>query len=235
MCNEYRFNTTRDAIAAQFAELGIPLHWADAAGNRPSEEPIRPTDRATMIRPLDPADPRAGVEGLDVRWWMVPYFHKGEVRAWTSMCTNARIETVDTSPTFREAYRRRRALIPLTSFIEYSEPAGWKKGRPKTRHEISWPGGEVRYFAGLWDQASPSDMPGGLTSFSFITGPCCPDVAPIHDRTPAILTLDEGMAWLDLNGAGKAAFADPPAPGAYVVAESPREQIMSAAMRRALP
>jgi hypothetical protein len=43
------------------------------------------------------------------------------------------------------------------------------------------------------------------------------------------------MAWLDLNGAGKAAFADPPAPGAYVVAESPREQIMSAAMRRALP
>ncbi|CAN7576683.1 SOS response-associated peptidase family protein [Phenylobacterium sp. LjRoot219] len=235
MSNEYRCNAARDAVATQFAQLEIPLRWTDTASPRPIDEPIKPTDRATMIRPIDPEIPRAGLEGADVRWWMVPYFHKGDVRSWKMMSTNAPLETVDTSPTFREAYKRRRALIPTTSFIEYAEPPGWKKGRPKTRHEITWPGGEIRYFAGLWDQSSPSDMADGLTSFCFITGPGCPDLAPIHDRTPAILTLEQGLAWLDLDGAGKAAFSEPAPAGAYTVTVSPREQIMSAAMRRALP
>lgn len=235
MSNEYHLNAARDAIAAQFGQLDLPIRWADAPATRPIDEPIRPTDRATMIRPIDPEKPRAGVEGADVRWWMVPYFHKGEVRAWKTVCTNAPLETVDTSPTFREAYRRRRALIPTTSFIEYSEPSGGKKGRPKTRHEITWPGGDVRYFAGLWDQSSPSDLPDGLTSFCFITGPSGPDVEPIHNRTPVILTLEQGLEWLDLNGSGKAAFTEPPPLGSYTVKVSPREQIMSAAMRRALP
>jgi putative SOS response-associated peptidase YedK len=235
MSNEYRFNAARDAVAAQFAQLGLPLRWADAASSRPIAEPIRPTDRATMIRPVDPDNPRRGLEGADVRWWMTPYFHKGELRSWKTMSTNAGVETVDTSPTFREAYKARRALIPVTSFIEYSEPPGWKKGQPKTRHEITWPGGDIRYFAGLWDHSTPSDMPDGLTSFCFITGPCSPDVAPIHDRTPVILTLEQGLEWLDLNGGGKAPFAELPPQGAYTVTVSPRERIISAAMRRALP
>lgn len=65
------------------------------------------------------------------------------------MATNARIETVDTSPTFRGAYKNRRCLSPVSSFIEYSEPEGWKKGQPKQRNEIFWAEAEIRYFAGL--------------------------------------------------------------------------------------
>lgn len=235
MSNEYHCNAARDAIAAEFAQLGIATRWADTAASRPLDEPIRPTDAATMIRPIDPQNPRGGVEGAEVRWWMTPWFHKGDVRSWKTMSTTAEIETVDTSPIFREAYKQRRALIPLTSFVEYSEPPGWKKGQPKTRHEISWPGGGVRYFAGLWDRSTPSDMPDGLTSFCFLTGPSNPDVAPVHPRSPAILTLEQGLDWLDLNGAGKAAFAEPAPLGSYTVTASPRERVISAAMRRALP
>lgn len=150
------------------------------------------------------------------------------------MCTNARLETVDTAPTFRDPYRQRRCLVPLTSFIEYSEPAGWKKGQPKTRNEIEWPGGDVRYFAGLWDRSNPTDMPEGLESFAFITGPATPDIEPIHDRTPVVLTLEQGMEWLKLAGPGKAPFLDLPPPGAFTYRESPREQVMSAEMRRTL-
>lgn len=235
MCNEYHLNATRGAIADQFAPFEIPIRWADAAAERPLDEPIRPTNQATMIRPSDPDDPRAGVEGLDVRWWLAPYFHKGDVRSWTAVTTTAPIETVDNSPIFREAYRRRRALIPLTSFIAHSEPPGWKKGKPKTRHEIAWPGAGVRYFAGIWDQSSPSDLADGLTSFAIIAGPRRPDGEPIDDRTPTILTLEQGLDWLDLDGAGKGAFAGLLPPEPYTVTVSPREQIISAAMRRALP
>jgi len=231
MCNEFRFTDTRASIEGAFRQLGIPIRWADAPSNRRLDEPIRPTDRATILRPVDAADPAAGLEGLDIRWWLVPAFHRGPVKDWRSMCTNARIETVDTAPTFKGAYQARRCLVPLTSFIEYSEPAGWKKGQPKMRHEITW-GGGVRYFAGLWERSRPADMPEGLESFTFVTGPACADIAPIHDRTAAVLTLEQGMSWLDLKGPGKAGFAAPAGAGTYTVVHAPREALMSKEMRR---
>jgi putative SOS response-associated peptidase YedK len=231
MCNEYRQRFTRQQITDQFSQLKIPMRWADAEANRPREEPIKPTDRATILRPVDPARPAAGLEGLDIRWWLVPAFHKGAVKDWRSMCTNARFETVDTAPTFRGAYKARRCLVPVSSFIEYSEPEGWRKGKPKMRHEISW-GDELRYFAGLWERATPADLPEGVESFTFVTGPACPDVQPIHDRTPAVLTIDQGLTWLDLEGPGKAAFAEPACAGTYTVAHAPRDAVLSAELRR---
>lgn len=231
MCNEFRFTDTRAAIEQAFSQIQVPIRWTGAPSNRPPEEPIRPTDRATIIRPIDAADPRAGLEGLDIRWWLVPSFHKGPVKDWRAMCTNAKFETVNTAPTFRNAYKARRCLVPLTSFVEYSEPEGWRKGQPKMRHEITW-GGGIRYFAGLWEQSHPADMPEGLESFTFVTAPACPDVEPIHDRTPAVLTIDKGMEWLDLCGPGKQGFEEPACAGTYTVAHAPRDAIMSAEMRR---
>lgn len=171
MCNEYQLRVGRDPLAWEFSQVKVPVTWADPIPNRDLDQPFKPTNRATIIRPIDPADPMAGVEGLDIRWWLIPFFHKGAIKDWRSMCTNAKIETVDTAPTFRDAYRKRRCLVPLTSIIEYSEPPGWKKGLPKTRNEITWAEGDVRYFAGIWERSNPTDMRDGLQSFAFITGP----------------------------------------------------------------
>ncbi|OYW90414.1 MAG: hypothetical protein B7Z13_14860, partial [Caulobacterales bacterium 32-67-6] len=113
MCNEYQKRIARGPLTERFSEINIPIRWADAEPNRNLDEPIRPTERATILRAADPGDPAAGLEGLEMRWWLVPAFHRGPLNAWRSMCTNARIETVDTAPTFREAYRRRRCLVPL--------------------------------------------------------------------------------------------------------------------------
>jgi putative SOS response-associated peptidase YedK len=234
VCNEFRFSDTRGNIEAAFSQHRIPVRFTDAPTNRPPGEPLRPTDRATILRPDNPLNPVAGLHGAEVRWWMVPYFHRGAVKDWRSMCTNARLETVDTAPTFREAYQKRRCLVPLTSFIEYDELPGWTKGQPKRRNEITWDGGDIRYFAGLWERANPSDMPEGLESFAFITGPAPADIEPIHDRTPPVLTLEQGMEWLALDGSGKEPFLRLPPPGTFSVRESPREAIMSAEMRKLL-
>lgn len=236
MCNEYQKRVGRSDLAESFRQLKIPIRWADAEPNRPLDDPIKPTNLATIIRAADPANPKAGLEGVDLRWWMVPLFHRGAVRDWKSMCTNARIETVDTAPAFRDAYRKRRCLVPVTSFIEYAVPEGWRKGKPKTRYEISWPGGDVRFFAGIWERSKPADLPDGLESFAFITGPAAPDVAPIHDRTPPVLTLEQAMQWLRLDGPGKAPLATPPPAGAFTLTVRPRDAVaLSPEMRRALP
>jgi putative SOS response-associated peptidase YedK len=239
MCNEFQNRIKRGEYADAFSQIKIPMHWADPEPNRDPDDPVRPTNRAAMIRPVDPANPRAGLEGVERRWWMIPYFHKAPVSAWKSMCTNARIETVDTTPAFREAYKRRRALIPVSSFIEYDEPPGWKKGQPKRRWEVSWtPTSEadkVRFFAGIWDRAHPSDLAEPIESFAFVTGPPGPEVGAVHDRQPALLTLEQGLEWLDLSGPGKAALVTETPPGTYRVTEAPRAQLMTAEMRKALP
>jgi putative SOS response-associated peptidase YedK len=193
MCNEYQKRYSHLLISESFSAIHVPITWASAQRNAPWDEPVKPTNLATIVRPLDPANPRAGLQGIDLRWWLVPSFHKGATKDWKSMATNARIETVDTAPTFRGAYKARRCLVPVSSFIEYSEPPGWKKGQPKQRNEIYWAEGEVRYFAGLWEKAWPSDFPEGLESFTFVTAEPSSDVAHIHDRQPPVLTAEQGM------------------------------------------
>ncbi len=223
MCNEYQIRKVRTDLGERFSQLKVPMTWADAEPNRPLDQPIRPTNRAPVIVPLDPADPGAGLEGRQMRWWLTPFFHKGPLRDWKAMCTNARLETVDTTPAFREPYRRRRCLVPVTSFIEYDEPPGWKKGEPKRRWEITWPDGQVRYFAGLWDRATPSDHPDGVESFAFVTGPAGHDVSAIHTRQARLLTAEQGLEWLNLEGPGKALLEDPGPPGALILTPRPRE------------
>lgn len=239
MSHEYHREAPRAAIDAAFRRQGVPLAWRDAESDRAPGEPFKPTNRAALLRPADPGNPAAGLEGLELRWWLTPYFHKGPAAAWKTVTANAPIETLDTAPTFREAYVRRRALVPLTSFIVYEQPPGWRKGSPQRRWEATWNPADahdtIRYFAGLWDSASPSDLEDPLESFAIVTGPPGADIAAVHDRQPVVLTLAQGLDWLRLDGPGKAGLATEAPAGTYRLAERPRESVMSPEMRRALP
>ena len=140
------------------------------------------------------------------------------------MCTNARIETAATTASFRDAVRTGRCLAPMTAVFEYDAPPGWRKGRPKRRWEVSWPAddssGPVRFMAGLCARSRPADLPEELDSFAVITRPAGADMARIHDRQPVILTLDEGLDWLERGG-----LESLPAPGpegSLTLREAPR-------------
>ncbi|WP_304177881.1 SOS response-associated peptidase family protein [Phenylobacterium aquaticum] len=239
MCNEFQIRVSRADYAAAFARLGVPLRWTDPEPVRAADDPIRPTNRAALIRPCDPVDPRAGLDGVERRWWMIPAFHKGPVAGWKPMTTLAPIATVDATPAFREAYRQRRALVPVSSFIAYDAPAGWRKGQPKRRWEAAWTPADdedrIRYFAAVWDRAQPSDLAEPIESFAILAGPPGPDLAAVQDAAPAVLTLEQGLQWLDLAGPGKAALVTATPAGTYRVTEAPRVQLMTAEMRRALP
>ncbi len=220
MCNEYQLRVRRADHDVAFRGAGLEILWLDAEPNRPPDRPFCPTDRAPILRQCA----RGGLEGLEARWWLVPGFYRGPLSDWKAMCTNARIETAATTASFRDAVRTGRCLAPVTAVFEYDAPPGWRKGQPKRRWEVSWPAddssGPVRFMAGLCARSRPADLPEGLDSFAVITRPAGADMSRIHDRQPVILTLAEGLAWLDRGGLD--ALPGPGPGGSLTLREAPR-------------
>jgi putative SOS response-associated peptidase YedK len=115
------------------------------------------------------------------QWGLTPHWSK-EKKA----VPNARAETVATTPWFREAFRKRRCLIPGDGFYEW---AG-QKGKKQPYH-FRLRGGKVFAFAGLWD------FGGDTESSALITTDANDVVNPVHHRMPVILGKDAFDLWLD--------------------------------------
>src|SRR5665213_631482 len=193
MCNRYGYLAPISRLVDEFSQVRIPLVFKDGAiPNVEPREHIRPTNTAPIIRPLDPADPFVGVEMVDARWWLIPFFHRKGVKDWKPMCTNARAETVATAATFREAFKRRRCLVPATHFFEWTGEKG-----AKTMWRFTKADSEVFCFPGLWDVAHTTD--GRIESFTIVTTAPGPDCEPYHHRQPVVLEPDQWATWLDLS------------------------------------
>lgn len=106
---------------------------------------------------------------------------------------NARSETVATRPMFRQAFRHRRCIVPVSGFYE------WKKaGDRKIPQYIRLRGEPIMGLAGLWeprhthgDTASSSSA-----TFTILTTRANEFMAPIHDRMPVILDPAMFEDWL---------------------------------------
>ena len=80
-----------------------------------------PTDSLPIVR-LD----RDGRRSLDLfRWGLIPYWSK-DMRIG-ARCINAMAETVTTKPAFREAFQRRRCLVPVDFFYEWQKTGTGKQ------------------------------------------------------------------------------------------------------------
>ena len=88
---------------------------------------------------------------------------------------NARAETASTKPYFRDAWAKRRCLVPATGFYEWQDTATGKQPIYFDYH------GQVFAFAGLWEQNAS-----GVT-FTILTQAASGPVAAIHHRMPVIL------------------------------------------------
>lgn len=123
-----------------------------------------------------------------MRWGLIPPWTKTPPAGYKMF--NARAETIDQKPSFRNAFCRRRCLIPAESFYE------WKQ-RGEDPLRIYLPNQQFFSFAGIWELWKPQ---GGeaILSCSIITTEPNSFIKNIHNRMPVILDDEERMrAWLE--------------------------------------
>lgn len=134
------------------------------------------------------------IQSGDVRHAL--YLHWGLIPHWSKDgkgFINAKAETINEKPSFRESFKRRRCLIVADGFYE------WKalQGKTKQPYYFQMQDQSVFAFAGVWDTWNQGDGINKTTSCVIITTEPNELVASVHDRMPVILHPSSYDAWLD--------------------------------------
>lgn len=177
MCGRYDNLIPKDAYQRLFRPSRLPQ------SNFPPRFNVAPTQEIPILR--------VGRDGerelVMARWGLVPFWSKELPK---KPFINARCETVSTAPMFREAFARRRALIPATGFFEWQKRASGRQPYRFRRKDL-----DPFAFAGLWEFCRIGET--AIVSAAIIVGAPNPLVEPVHDRMPVILDPDDYDRWLD--------------------------------------
>ncbi|MEY2472436.1 MAG: hypothetical protein QOK28_1765 [Actinomycetota bacterium] len=193
MCGRFVSATPPGILADRFSvdEVVVP------ARPLPKRWNVAPTDETLAVAE------HSGVRKLGVfRWGLIPTWADDGRDAARRI--NARAETVVVKPAFRDAFARRRCIVPADGFYE------WRAGDDgrKQAYFIGARDGAPLAFAGLWSvwtPRPPSDLrlfddgiePDPVRSCTIVTTNANETMAPLHDRMPVILPPDAWDEWLD--------------------------------------
>ncbi|WP_459547708.1 SOS response-associated peptidase [Nocardia sp. X0981] len=240
MCGRYATTTDPGRLAAELDaidETGLAADPGAPPAGHTSTEPadrrpgvnynVAPTtqiltvvDRHAHERPGD--TPRRRIRRM--RWGLIPHWTKAAepgVPVKGKPLFNARADRAANLPSFRDAVKYRRCLVPMDGWYEWLvEPAAADSGkgrRPKVaKHPyfMSRADGSRLYMAGLWSvwRDRSLDDPEPLLSCTILTTDAIGDLTRIHDRMPLPMPEEHWAAWLD---------PDHPAPAELL--ESPSE------------
>jgi putative SOS response-associated peptidase YedK len=176
MCGRYLIISTPEAIRQFFQYPEQP--------NFPARYNIAPTQPIPIVRLAE-----GRRQFVLLRWGLIPAWVK-DPRAF-SLLINARGESVNDKPAFRNAMKRRRCLIPADGFYEWKDLGGSKRPyvvRPR--------GGGPIAFAGLWESwMGPNGEE--METAAIITTEASPDVAHVHHRMPVVVPPEAFDLWLD--------------------------------------
>lgn len=176
MCGRFALKTPTAQLASRFK----------------LDEVVEVTPRFNISPGTDIPAIRYSPEGKRVmhllRWGLVPHWAKDP--SIGAKLSNARGETVADKPSFREAFKHRRCLVPADGFYE------WKaEGKQKKPYFFSLKSGEPFALGGLWESWRTPDG-GILRTCCLITTQPNEIMLPVHDRMPVIVSPDQYEAWL---------------------------------------
>ena len=166
--------------------------------------PVNLRPRYNLAPGQDAAVMRTGDEDRRIdllRWGLIPAWAKDPAIA--RKLINARVETAAEKPSFRNAWRARRCLIPVNGYFEWT-----RAGKIRQPWLIQRQDGSPLFLAGLWErwraagQAAQSGLfaengpDEELETFTILTTEANGDVKTIHHRMPVLVQPDQFDAWL---------------------------------------
>ncbi|HET8785484.1 MAG TPA: SOS response-associated peptidase [Candidatus Limnocylindrales bacterium] len=186
MCGRF----TQERPASELADIFAAEPLADELGARFN---VAPTDEAFVV--VQREDRRAITA---YHWGLVPHWSTDARSA--SRMFNARAETITASPAFREAFRRRRCIVPVDSFYE------WKReGTIRQPYRVTRADGLPLALAGLWAGWHDPETDDLRRTFTIVTTTPNEALADLHDRMPVILGSSSWDQWLVDGRGGPAA------------------------------
>ena len=178
MCGRYAFLLPPEAMAALFKVL--------------NEVDYPPRYNITPTQPIIVVLERQGKRTAELfRWGFVPGWVK-DPREF-SLLINARAESMTEKPSFRDAVRNSRCVIPATGYYE------WMTGADGIRrpYYIESTETETMAFAGLYSTwAGPNGEE--VDTVCIVTVDPNLEISGVYDRMPAILRGQDAIdAWLN--------------------------------------
>ncbi|HWV42095.1 SOS response-associated peptidase [Pseudorhodoplanes sp.] len=176
MCGRYAITTAPEAMRRIFKYQEMP--------DFPARYNVAPSQPIPVVRLWD-----GERQFALMRWGLIPGFVKDPKTI--SLLFNARGETVNERPAFKNAMKRRRCLIPANGFYE------WRRdGASNQPYFIQRRDGGLLAFAGLWETwIGPNGEE--LDTAAIVTTDASPSIRSIHHRMPVILPPETWDMWLD--------------------------------------
>jgi len=145
-----------------------------------------------------------------MRWGLVPSWVKDPRKI--TLLINARSETVNDKPAFKNAMRRRRCLIPADGYYEWQVSGG---RRPFFIHRRDGAMFGLAALAENWIGPNGEEM----ETVAIVTAAASADLAVLHHRVPVTLTAGDFARWLDCSSDDAApvmALLKGPLPGEFI-------------------
>jgi putative SOS response-associated peptidase YedK len=191
MCGRY--------VSPDEAALERALHVGRRNGNPFARKfNVFPTDTVALVLAAREAQ---GLEALHARWGLVPHWWK-EAKLPARPNHIARVEEASGKPTWRDAWRRARCLIPAEGWYEWQQleridAATGEVAKLKQPHYVRRADGALSCFAGLmayWTNPASGET---LLSCAILTVDATGALADVHERAPVVLPESLYEAWLD--------------------------------------
>ena len=181
MCGRFARKSTQQVLADWFGVELEDMPWFAPSYNV-APQSVQPVVRLNR----DSADREFAL----MRWGLVPFWANDAKFGYSTI--NARAEEVAAKPAYREAFKRRRCLVPADAFYE------WQRIDKKTKHPFAFSlkSGEPYALAGLWDRWQPKEG-AALETFTILTTDPNALMEPVHNRMPVILEPRDYTRWLD--------------------------------------
>ena len=156
--------------------------------NHPPRWNAAPSQELLVIR----RNHKIGEVSLDpLRWGLIPNWCNDPQGGRKPI--NAKCETVHALPTFRDAYRSRRCILPVDGFYEWMTVKGAKAKQP---FAIAMKDRKPFGIGGIWENWRDPASGEWVRTFAVITTAANELVGQIHDRMPLILAREDYGRWL---------------------------------------